>query len=121
MRSMHDANVSGVAVFEFRCPSCFSRCRRMRPAIPAGQEAVVDSAALANRQRIDAVVRIALIVYSVVLLVLAGGFAWGARWATELLPFSYGSRGASFAFAGSMLAAAAAPTLWCALTKDFRA
>src|SRR5262249_8111061 len=61
------------------------------------------------------------IFYSIALFVLAGGFLLKANWGTGLLPFSYASRGASFAFAASILAAAAAPTLWCAITTDFRA
>jgi len=86
----------------------------------AGKEAVVESVAVAGR-RIDDVVRVALIVYSIALLVLAGGFAMSASWATALFPFSYASRGASYAFMAAILAAAAAPTLWCAITRDFRA
>src|SRR5262249_2953616 len=35
--------------------------------------------------------------------------------------FSYATRGASYAFMAAILAAAAAPTLWCAVTRNFRA
>jgi hypothetical protein len=76
--------------------------------------------AVESRERSDQLIRIALIVYAVALLVLAAGFAFGAHWAHSLWPFDYTS-GLSFTFVASIIAAAAASTLWCAVTRNLRA
>jgi len=87
-----------------------------------GQEDAVDcsSALAAEAQRIDNFLRIALVIYASALFFAAGGFAMRARWTEALWPFSY-TEAASFAFMASIIAAAAAPTLWCALRRDYRA
>lgn len=64
--------------------------------------------------------RAALIAYALVLLLFAAGFFFREWWATDLWPFKY-TAGMSFAFVASILAAASASILYCALARDYRA
>jgi hypothetical protein len=65
-------------------------------------------------------VRLALVVYAVVLLCLAAGFIFRQPWAIETWPFRY-TGGMSYNFVASILAAAAASILYCGLSRDPRA
>jgi hypothetical protein len=67
-----------------------------------------------------ALLRGALVFYALVLLLFAAGFFYREWWATDLWPFSY-TAGMSFAFVASILAAASASILYCALARDYRA
>jgi hypothetical protein len=64
--------------------------------------------------------RAGLVVYSLILLLFAAGFFFREWWATDLWPFSY-TASMSFFFVSSILAAAAASILYCALAGELRA
>lgn len=68
----------------------------------------------------NALLRGGLVLYALVLLLFAAGFFFREWWATDLWPFSY-TAGMSFAFLASILAAASASILYCALARDLRA
>ena len=70
-----------------------------------------------------ALLRAGLVFYALILLLFAAGFFFREWWATDLWPYrtSYSNPTMSFAFVASILAAASASILYCALARDLRA
>src|SRR5262245_19865361 len=85
----------------------FAPPRRISCRVMTAEQATETASDASTDHRIDQAIRVGLTAYSIALLILAGGFLLSAGWATALFPFSYASRGASYAFMAAILAAAA--------------
>jgi hypothetical protein len=70
-----------------------------------------------------ALLRAGLVCYALILLLFAAGFFFREWWAIDLWPYrtSYSNPTMSFAFVASILGAASASILYCALARELRA
>ena len=69
---------------------------------------------------VPAAARVAMIAYAAMLFVAMVGLLLRHPWATSLWPFSY-TAPMSYTFIASILAAAGASIMWCAVAREYRA